>query len=1288
MRRNDSEGEQAMPKLLKGRRLRIECAVEQHPRERASLQGFASDSHVARNVSSTQRNALFMWRIGPQLIALGMAAICVGPAVTTQAVDPPAGKAPQAQAPAAAPEVPKPNAPPAANGPQAPNAVPPKPVVQVQAPAGAAVQIQVQAQGGQGQKVIIQGGVQIQGAVQMRGGVARRMAPNGAMSADGTEAPELTVFRDPPREIVQRTKQSETMIAEGRFAEAVELLGGILEQSEDYYYREDLDSPTRVSLKNDAQRRIGELPPRGREEYELQYGTKAAQMLDAALEEGNDAKLAEVARCYFHTRAGYQAAYLMALEHLDQGRPLAAALSLRRILENASVAAQWEPELSLRLATAWARAGAFDTAQKVIDEAKRNHPSAEFMIAGEMKRWFAGDVTALAWLNQNTVGKAETKTGRPVEWAVFRGDAARNAVGVGGSPLLNRRWAVPFVNHPEIEKLVARLRQSYEDREQVLLPSAHPLAVDDVVLVRTFAGLTAVDFRTGKRIWRGAEDEAIRQVLDRDVPLTGRGGGDSTQVSNWIDELSWHNATLGTFSSDGKRAYCVEQSPSATPDVLGRRSVILANGRQFISGPPSLNRLAAYDLSTQGKLAWEISGGDASLSESYFLGPPLPLGDRLYVLGESKGEIRLIALLADSGKVDWTQQLAIIDENTTDMQLRRSSGLSPSYADGVLVCPTSLGAVVGVDLNDRSLLWGFQFERENQTANRHNVIMWQVGRGDTKSDVDHWQDATVTLAEGKVLIASPESQQLFCLNLLDGKLAWKQPRARGLYVACVAGGNVVVAAADEMRAYTLADGKTAWTASLPEGAKPSGRGFYNGKSYYVPLTTAEVAALDVAVGRFTARSRSRAGNVPGNLVCYRGAVVSQSPTGVECFFQIEDLKREVAARLKEKPNDPEALASSGELLLDEGKIDEAIKLLRQSYASAAESRTRNLLVDALLEGLSGGIATTDADLAELEQLVDGTEKQESYLRLRGEALAKAGKRRGAFESYLRLADLASSAEQPIRATADVSVRRERWVKARIDELLAGADEADRKAMREEADRRREATIASRDLEKMRQFLRYFDDGAEADPVRMELAARLIEAGELLEAENLLLAVAGRGDSAASTEAVGRLTKLLVDAGRLLRTTAGAARNDARHRRSGGSRDSRGDSRVGRSGGGRQARRLAEGRGRRRGGANATEPEFPQRAVGVPWRARSVLRRREHRDGSAATGDRLSRSDRRRTVASFAGVDRPSERQPFQPVGHPCPGGRASAHRLAGERSAGGRRAGGGRQEWRPRSLAA
>lgn len=999
----------------------------------------------------------------------------------------------------------------------------------------AGAQVQVQINGG----VVVKGNVQIQGKIVAAGPAGAAFAVN----ADANATPEDTVFRDPPRPLLQRFKRSESLIEEKRYAEAVEQLGEVLEEPEDYSYNFDPSGSTRRSLKGEALRRIGALPAEGREAYELQYGAKAKQLLDKAIETGDERGLAEVSRRYFHTVAGYQATYLLAMQHLDHDRPLAAALSLRRLQEVPNIAAQYEPELSLKLATSWARAGAALNATTILNNAKQNYPGAEFAVAGQSRRWFGGAEQPMSWLAESTLGAIVTAADvatRPMQWAVYRGDAARNAAGAGGSPLLNRRWAVPFANHPDIEKLVDHLRKSQAERDVAMLPATHPLAVDDVVLMRSLTGLTAVDFRTGKRIWHGAGDEYAESLLQGESPTSSanRQEQQPNALTLLVDERLWRDAAYGIFSSDGARAYCIEEPSNQQQDAQVQRMVIGFGGRRSgMQGREISNRLAAYELATEGKLVWEIGGPygvtDPALVDTFFLGAPLPLGDRLYVLAETKSEIRLLVLHAATGKLDWSQQLAVATD-MSDANLRHTCGLSPSYSDGVLICPTSLGAIVAVDVNDRSLLWGFQYPRSGFEGRNRAFMAWQMNaRNQQNEEHDRWQDATIALAEGKVILAAPESDKLCCLNLLDGKLLWQKDRGRGLYVACASKGKAIIVASNEMVAYNLADGKPAWTTPLPEGARPSGRGFFNGKHFFLPLTSAEVAAVDVESGRFTGRSKSRSANVPGNLICYRGAVISQGTGGLECFFQLEDLRKEVKEKLAAAPEDPVALASSGELLLDEGKIAEAIEVLRQSYRKKEDPRTRDLLLDALLEGLASGLVSNTANIDDLEALAVGTAREEAYYRQRALAHEKAGEKKKALEQYLRLVDAAKTSDDLIRTSSNlVSISRPRWIRTRLDALAASKDDPSlTTSLQSEIDKRRAAAIASDDAVKMRRFLDYFGDHQAADTLRLALAGKLIKTDNLLEAEMLLRSVAMSQVPERAREATAILARTLIEKGR-------------------------------------------------------------------------------------------------------------------------------------------------------------
>ena len=137
-----------------------------------------------------------------------------------------------------------------------------------------------------------------------------------------------------------------------------------------------------------------------------------------------------------------------------------------------------------------------------------------------------------------------------------RGSPDRNAASAGGTPLLNRRWAVSSINDPRLEKLLEQVRQSYVDQSTASLPDSQPLAVGDLIIARSVAGLVAIDFRTGKRLWRGPTDEAVKAVLD--TQSVDRATADPSLLSVWLDQRWLGDATYGTLSSDGRLVFCVE----------------------------------------------------------------------------------------------------------------------------------------------------------------------------------------------------------------------------------------------------------------------------------------------------------------------------------------------------------------------------------------------------------------------------------------------------------------------------------------------------------------------------------------------------------------------------------------------------------------------------------------------------------------------------------------------------------------------------------------------------------
>src|SRR5262249_32656921 len=175
------------------------------------------------------------------------------------------------------------------------------------------------------------------------------------------------------------------------------------------------------------------------------------------------------------------------------------------------------------------------------------------------------------------------------------------------------------------------------------------------------------------------------------------------------------NSLLGTLSTDGKLVFAVDDLPiPPDPGGLKKAAKLGKPLEEAIKG----NRLQAYGLRL-GEMSWELGGKpsrkeDPDFGESFFLGAPLPLGDKLYVLNEKDQEIRLVCLAADTGEVLWLQPLALPAMKLPEDSFRRTQAVHLAYAEGILVCPTNTGAILGVDILSRSTVWVHSYREKGQ----------------------------------------------------------------------------------------------------------------------------------------------------------------------------------------------------------------------------------------------------------------------------------------------------------------------------------------------------------------------------------------------------------------------------------------------------------------------------------------------------------------------------------------------------------------------------------------------
>ena len=946
---------------------------------------------------------------------------------------------------------------------------------------------------------------------------------------DAEAATARNVFVAPDRTVVRLLGKATELVDQKRYAEAARVLGAILQQPEDYFLEPTQSGSVRGSLKSEAQRILGAMPRQGRDFYELQFGAQARQLLADAAATGDAAGLAEVSRQYFHTQAGYQATLLLGMNQLSDARPLAAALTFQRLRRESPDADRFEPTLSSTLATCWLRSQMPEKAWRVLAELRQRLPESKVTIGGrEVALFNAGSgsldpsvtpqqAQALAADPDTPLGKLARLVGMPPEslpdalrpWAMMRGDPARTGAASAGAPLLLPRWRVTTTDDPDVAARVDGIREDLEDQGRTLLPAFQPLVVDDMLLMRTARDLLAVDFRTGKRKWRVDTDDPFGRMLN---PSFDTLAISSASLAYALRTRMWEDATYGTLSSDGQSVFAVEgieiHAESPYEDVL----IFNVGGRTGEAEFKS-NRLVAYDLHT-GKLQWQIGGpeGEGALAEAgtFFLGPPLPLMRELYVLAEVKGEIRLLALDAAGGKRLWAQPLADVDRATVSDSLLRRAGLSPSYADGILVCPTCSHAIVAVELATRSLLWGFAYSAPDDRNDRPRMFLrfprTALNRG------DRWMDSTVTLSDGYVLATLPDSDEIHCLKLTDGSLRWKHSQSGDLYRACVYDGKVVMVGSRQMRAWNLDDGKPAWDSRrvrFPDGARPSGTGFLSGNLYFVPLNSAEVMAVDLDAGRNAGVSRSRRGTVPGNLISYGDKIISQRAGAIEVFDQFDALAARVARDLDANPQDADALASRGEILWYEGKREEAIAACRHALVLELPARlrqkTRDLLLDAYFEGLTEDFATYRDDIDEIRRLLDTSGEHVTFLRLLALGYEAAGDFHPALENYEKL--IAVESENGKRDSLEpvdreLAVRLDRWIRARLGPFRYAAPPDVREELDSMVDVRLKRAAKDENPELLAAFLDFFGDLPAAEQAADRLAERYRRLGRRLEAELL------------------------------------------------------------------------------------------------------------------------------------------------------------------------------------------
>ncbi len=1047
------------------------------------------------------------------------------------------------------------------------------------------------------------------------------------------------------------------------WATVTDLLQKILEAKSDSFYKNyytvgGQKKLHRVSVKVEANRLLGSFPPEGLDFYQQAYGQIASAQLDEAIRQNYDmGKLAEVAQKYFHTRAGGEAAVLLATLYLERGNYLEAAYIFERLWQRPRSEEFKTPLTVFKAALAWKRSGdprhgeLYKTAvmelQKLVGRdglllgAKRYRFE---QLRAELER-------PVEWLRV---------TATPAEWAMRGGHPTRNAVATGGPPFLNPVFQyrlLPYSNQPAVQEANDWIKTELERvfthdartvvRQGIPLPGLFPITTADSVIFRTYDGVYCVasrdqvaygrPVRSGELLWAFKTEAGLHQLLTA-VPGINSQSDIKTTVDNWWKSFYFPNGSgnvlcenylVGSLAHDGQLVYLVDDIWLPPPPVYNNPEMGIVTTPQYRRASVLGRWIHAGSLCAvnvkNGSLVWQLGRvseygydfGEFNLPplppppnedeadqitsafhlclDAIFVSTPLPLHGKLYVLIEQAGVLRLLCLdpydlepvpqrpYMRVPRLVWSQKLGQPGEGLPQNSFRRIQNCQLAAADGIIVCPTNSGAVIAVDLMSHSLLWahGYATAESPQDPRRPPGLRPPVPRPYNVINPlrpHRWRAAGPIIASGRVILTAYDSDRLECLDLRTGQLLWWVPRdVNDLYVAGVFNDKVLVVGRNQLRAYHLfgEDPATQRPRVAYEGiviSTPTGHGAAANGVYYLPVRPdnagrdgtppAEIWGIDIDTGAIRSKTAARtqldmnelARYGLGNLIFHNGYLLAQSAWEIAGFPLLEQKRAEMDRLLAANPDDPVGLLTRGELLLDEGRLAEAIRDLKkaqqQQLPPEKQPTLREKLYVAYTELIRKDFPQAEPYLEEYRRLcevperpgetaeekirrLDETERRirlYEYLMARGrEQQRRLG---DAFEHYIRLAQMGDARrllEMPDEP--NVRIRPDVWARGRIELMMQRAtDPAIRRPLEERVRQQWEQVRTANDLARLREFVNifglHFASGADA---QLLLAEKLLETrndNDLREAQMLLLqlraAASDRAVRAQATEALARL----------------------------------------------------------------------------------------------------------------------------------------------------------------------
>jgi outer membrane protein assembly factor BamB len=748
------------------------------------------------------------------------------------------------------------------------------------------------------------------------------VAPLPAWSPLLTRPGEPPTVRFPVDEaLAGRVREAAQLVQKQEWPEAVRALRAVLDAPDKGLCQTATVAPdggiTWISARAEAARLLGTLPAPVLADFKRLSEPASQELLRTARAKKDDATIyLELVSRYPGSEALFDAEAVLAGRSVEKGYYHSAAVWFAPIIDQATQIDRLSSLALYHATVAFCLSGDPDRAERAWKSLSARLGDKPVRVDGRLLR-----------LDELKLDVAKAKKISPqssTDWPLYRGDARRTATNRGGVPLLKPSWSVSTLPNPAepyqgktehrawIEVYLKHATEQIEKRDLPVLPAFHPIAVNGKILFRTYEGLFAVNLREkdpspeARHLWQHT-DGGVATILGEPNKKSTLDSWGLTYRDKGPYGVLFENSVNGTVVTDGSRAYEIDDL-LLPPHPLLQFNFNFGMGVRpnygHLNDQAYRSSLKVFDLESF-KLLWEIGGrhnsfGNQALDEllgvidkdgkpttgqshtSYFLGPPLPLSGNLYLLHELSNELRLLCVaprdapgqgVPTEPALVWSQTLLTTRDGIDQDFKRRIHAAHLAYSDGILVCPTNAGALVGVEAATQRVVWVYRYGVRSRAE------------ADTAALVDEWKVSAPAIVHGKVIFTSPDSPALHCLDLRDGRLLWQVPRkADDCYFAGVLDGKVVIVSRNSVRALDLARGTVTW--QRDDTGMPSGQGVAAGNVYYLPVKGTEpgIVALDLRDGTVIAQIKPAARDaVLGNLMFYEDQLLSQTITDVTSY---------------------------------------------------------------------------------------------------------------------------------------------------------------------------------------------------------------------------------------------------------------------------------------------------------------------------------------------------------------------------------------------------------------------